>query len=164
MAISKRVFTRVFICLFSNIRFMSQTYWKRMLASARGSIWVHFKNDMRPDRLRDERSHGKTNKTQQNATIQIRMEGEIQGEEEMKKKRGVEEQFSVNFFGSKSQPNVPVSEWGDGESAERSFTAMAAWMDGWEGAAWDNKLLKKKLKKVARCFPGITTYGSRRHC
>lgn len=58
------------------------------------------------------------------------MEGEIQGEEEMKKKRGVEEQFSVNFFGSKSQPNVAVSEWGDGESAERSFTAMAAWMDG----------------------------------
>lgn len=66
---------------------MSQTYWKRTLASARGSIWVHFKNDMRPDRLRDERSHGKTNKTQQNATIQIRMEGEIQGEEEMKKKK-----------------------------------------------------------------------------
>lgn len=43
---------------------MSQTYWKRMLASARESIWVHFKNDMRPDRLRDERSHGETNKTQ----------------------------------------------------------------------------------------------------
>lgn len=88
----------------------------------------------------------------------------------MKKKKGEggrgegrKEQFSVNFFGSKSQPNVPVSECSDGESAERSFTAMAAWMDGWEGAAGDNKRLKK-MRKVARCFPGITTDGSRRRC
>lgn len=43
---------------------MSQTYWKHMLGTARESIWVHFKNDMRPDRPGDERSHGETNKTQ----------------------------------------------------------------------------------------------------
>lgn len=110
---------------------MSQTYWKRTLTSARGSIWIHFKNDMRPDRPRDERSHGKTNKTQLNATIQIRMEGGNTGRRgDEEKEGGRKGQFSVNFFGTKSQPNVPVSERSDGESAERSFTVMAARMDG----------------------------------
>lgn len=59
-----------------------------MLASARESIWVHFKNDMRPDRLRDERSHGETNKTEQNAIIQIRMGREYRGREDEEKRRG----------------------------------------------------------------------------
>lgn len=59
-----------------------------MLASAKESIWVHLKNDMRPDRLRDERSKGETNKTQQNTIIQIRMERKymLRGDEE--KRRG----------------------------------------------------------------------------
>lgn len=47
-----------------------------------------------------------------------------------KRKEGRKGQFSVNFFGRKSQPNVPGSEQSDGESAERSFTVMAARMDG----------------------------------
>lgn len=110
-----------------------------MLASARGSIWVHFKNDMRPDRLRDERSHGKTNKTQQNATIQIRMEGGIRGGMRRWRKKERKEQFSVNFSGSKSQPNVPASERSNGESAERSFAAMAAWMD------------ERELREIINC-------------
>lgn len=59
-----------------------------MLASARESIWVHFKNDMRPDRLRDERSHGETNRTQQNAIIQIRMGREYRGRGDEEKTRG----------------------------------------------------------------------------
>lgn len=59
-----------------------------MLASARESIWVHFKNDMRPDRLRDERSHRETNKTEQNAIIQIRMGREYRGREDEEKRRG----------------------------------------------------------------------------
>lgn len=67
---------------------MSQTYWKGTLASAKESIWVHLKNDMRPDRLRDERSKEETNKTQHNAIIQIRMERKymLRGDEE--KRRG----------------------------------------------------------------------------
>lgn len=59
-----------------------------MLASARESIWVHFKNDMRPDRLKDERSHGETNKTEQNAIIQIRMGREYRGRRDEEKRRG----------------------------------------------------------------------------
>lgn len=69
-----------------------------MLASARESIWVHFKNDMRPDRLGDERSHGETNKTQRNAIIQIRMGREYRGRRDEEKKQR-KEQFAVNFFG-----------------------------------------------------------------
>lgn len=69
---------------------MSQTYWKRTLASARESIWVHLKNDMRPDRLRDERSQGETNKTEENAIIRIRIGREYRrrGDVEKKKKKG----------------------------------------------------------------------------
>lgn len=52
---------------------MSQTYWKRERAASRESIWVHFKNDMRPDRLEDESSHRETNKTQRNTIKQIGM-------------------------------------------------------------------------------------------
>lgn len=126
-----------------------------MLASARESIWVHFKNDMRPDRLRDERSHWETNKTQQNAIIQIRMEREYRGGGGKEKKR--KEQFAVNFFGSKSQPNVPVNEWSNGESAERSFAVMAAWMGERELREIIN------CKKFSRCFPGITAFTNR-HC
>lgn len=80
-----------------------------MLASARESIWVHLKNDMRPDRLRDERSQGETNKTQENAIIQIRIGREYRrrGDVEKKERKG---QFARNFFGSKSQPNVLENE------------------------------------------------------
>lgn len=69
---------------------MSQTYWKRTLASARESIWVHLKNDMRPDRLRDERIQRETNKTQENAIIRIRMGREYRqrGDQEGKKRKG----------------------------------------------------------------------------
>lgn len=67
---------------------MSQTYWKRTLASARESIWVHLKNDMRPDRLRDERSQGETNKTQENAIIRIRIGREYRRRGDVEKKGG----------------------------------------------------------------------------
>lgn len=44
------------------------------------------------------------------------------------------EQFAVNSFGSKSQPNGSEHEWRNGESAERSFAVMAARMDERESA------------------------------
>lgn len=81
---------------FSNIRFMPQTYWKRLVASARESIWVHFKNDMRPDRLRDESSYegNKQNTIKCHNTDRSETEGNI---EEMKKKDR-KEPFAVNSF------------------------------------------------------------------
>lgn len=107
---------------------MSQTYWKRTLASARESIWVHLKNDMRPDRLRDERSQGETNKTEENAIIRIRIGREYRRRGDVEKKKEREGQFAQNVFGSKSQPNVLENEWSNGESAERYFAVKATRM------------------------------------
>ena len=138
---------------------MSQTYWKRTLASARESIWVHFKNDRRPDRLRDERSHEETNKTQWNAIIQITMGGKGnpggRGDEEKKERK---EQFAVNSFGSKSQPNGAVDEcarWWKCWEILRSDGCM----DGWDGE------LREIINctELAHCFPGITALNGR-HC
>lgn len=72
-------------------------------------------------------------------------------------KRERKEQFAVNFFGSKSQPNGPENEWRNGESAERSFAVMAAWMDERELREIIN------CKKLAHRFPGITAFNGR-HC
>lgn len=131
---------------------MSQTYWKSMLASARESIWVHLKNDMRPDRLRDERSQGETNKTQENAIIRIRIGREYKQRGEVKKKGEKERkgQFARNFFGSKSRPNVLGNEWSNGESAERFFAMMATWM---------GEIISCKVQ-FSHHFPGIPAVAS----
>ena len=76
-------------------------------------------------------------------------------DEERKTKGERKEQFAVNVFGSKSQPNGPENEWRNGESAERSFAVMAAWMDERELREIIN------CKKLARCFPGITAFNGR---
>lgn len=67
----------------------------------------------------------------------------------------MKEQFAVNFFGSKSQPNGPENEWRNGESVERSLAVMATWMDKRELREIING------KKLSHCFPGIKEFNSR---
>lgn len=78
-------------------------------------------------------------------------------EEEERKKNERKEQFAVNFFGSKWQPNGPENERRDGESAERSFAVMAPWMDGREMCEIIN------CKTPAHRFPGITAFRTDLH-